>query len=160
MMLVLTSASIFAIAVAAHFALTHVIHSQRYVRNAFLVFAAVCVAALPVAVHFGAIGALILYASLVILWNSYLVFFINLMNSVSLRMINEIDRSPMGSLSMAAVNALYSDEEALEARVAALVRNGFLIDRLGDGLQLTNKGAIFARFLEGARNLFGIDSFG
>lgn len=154
------TAGVFTAAVLAHLALTHVTHNARYVRNAFLVFGVFCLVALPLAAELGLLGALVLYGALVILWNSYLVFFINLINSVSLRMVSEIERSPTGSLSIAEVTDLYSDEEALETRLRALVANGFLIDRGDAGLELTARGAWFARFLELVRKVFGIESFG
>ncbi len=155
-----TTAAIFTVAVVAHWGLTHLSHNRLYVRNAFLLFGAVCLAALPIAVRFGPIGFLIVYSALVILWNSYLVFFINLINSVSLRIIDEIDRSPNQSLSLSEVENAYSDKEALELRLKALAMNGLFIDEGAKGLTLTPKGTMFARGLELARKVFGIDSFG
>jgi hypothetical protein len=94
-----------------------------------------------------------------VLWNLYLVFFINLMNSVSLRMMIEIDRAPAQSLSADQLLAAYSDDEALESRLQALVAARF-IARDGAALSLQPKGRMLAFVVNSLRRLFGIQFYG
>ena len=81
------TAAVFTFAVLAHCVLTHFIHNRRYVRNAFMLFGVVCLAALPLAIQFGLYGVAVMYLALVILWNLYLSFFINLIKLYHFRII-------------------------------------------------------------------------
>ena len=158
--LFIASCLVFCGGVVLHAVLTHLIHSRNYVRNGYLLFVGMCLAAIPLALRLGLVGALVLYVALTILWNSYLLFFINLMNSVSLRMMGEIDRSTTGNLSLAEIESSWSDTDALESRLQALAHNGFIVDDGAHGLRVTPRGRSFAWVLEVIRRTIGIESFG
>jgi len=158
--LLVLSVACFAGGVVLHLGVTHILHSSCYVRNAYVLFAIVCVALLPVTSRLGLPGAVFVYSALVMLWNSYLIFFVNLMNSVSLRLMGELRQAPGGKLSLQQLQGVYSDEAALDSRLGSLVHNGLLVDQGAGGLALTGKGRALARVLAASRALFGIDEFG
>lgn len=150
---------LFVATVLVHFAFTH-IRSSHYVRNGYLVAIVVGAASLPVLASLRPWALGFVYLQFIILWNLYLIFFINLMNSVSLRMMGEILASPTRSLSLDQLSQVYSDDEALESRLHALARNGFILDRSEQGFTLTPRGALLARVLAASRWCFGIERFG
>lgn len=152
--------ALFTAAVLGHLLLTQVVHSRHYVRNGYLVAVVACVASLPLLAPLGALARVFVYLQFAILWNLYLVFFINLMNSVSLRMMIEIRQSSSGSMSLTQLQGVYSDGDALEARLHALMQNGFIREPGPQGFTLTPRGLILARVLAVSRWCFGIDRFG
>lgn len=157
--LFLLTAACFTGCVCLHWLLVRLIARTNFVRNGFIFICFAGIALLPVALRQGVIGFVFFYLNLAILWNLYTIFFINLMNSVSLRMLTEIARSHGGSLSSEEIAGVYSDEEAFESRVRGLVAAGFLESR-GPDLILTRKGACLARLLVAIRAVFGIRSYG
>ena len=146
-------------AVLAHWLLLRLVGQAAFVRNGYAVAMAVSAALLPCLWRCGIVGAALFYLSFVILWNLYTMFLINLMNSVSLRMIIEIAGSPAEALSEAELLALYSDEEAMQSRFRDLVKGGFLT-RHELELTLTFKGRALARLLGTIRRIFGIELYG
>ena len=153
------SALCFASAVLVHLLFVRLVCGTAFVRNGYIFVSIVGVGLLPVALRLGLLGVAFFYLNLVILWNLYTIFFINLMNSVSLRMMVEIENSPTRALSAEELQALYSDEEALQSRLRGLVSNGFLKEE-GPELALTRKGKAFAAILAAVRKLLGIEFFG
>ncbi|MEI8315051.1 MAG: hypothetical protein WCG79_06315 [Verrucomicrobiota bacterium] len=81
------------------------------------------------------------------------------MNSVSLRIMVEIDQSEGQSLSGVEILNLYSDETALESRLREMATSG-LLRFAEDQLVLTRKGRLLARVLVLIRRIFGIEFFG
>jgi len=88
-----------------------------------------------------------------------MTFFINLMNSVSLRMMVEINNSVTRSLSNEELIGQYSDEVALENRLQEMTDGG-LLRVTGNQLALTGKGHLLAMGLILIRRTFGIEFFG
>ncbi len=154
------AAAIFVVGVTVHFVVTHVAHSHAYVRNAYLTYILTAACALPITLRLGFVGFVLVYLCSTILWNSYLIFFINLQNSVSLRMIAEVDRSPLKSLTFDELLAVYPDETQLTTRLEALRLNGMLIIHDNHELELTAKGAFLAKTLARLRALIGLETFG
>ncbi|BDA79166.1 hypothetical protein LPTSP3_g20960 [Leptospira kobayashii] len=109
--------------------------------------------------HFGILDSLFIYLGLVILWNSYLVFFINLQNSISFRILLTIFDSKEKSLSYAEITKFYSDEESLRDRLSSMEINQF-ISLNKDSIKILPKGITFANVFLFFRNLFGIRKFG
>jgi hypothetical protein len=149
----------FASLVLVHLLFVRVVSRAAFVRNGYLFVSIVGAGLLPLALRLGMLGAAFFYLNLAILWNLYTIFLINLMNSVSLRMMVEIDNSPAQALSAEEIQALYSDKEALQSRLRGLVSTGFLKEE-GRDLVLTRQGQTLARILAAIRRLFGIEFFG
>ena len=145
--------------VLLHLLFTRLTHGQAFVRNGYL-FIMVMSALTAVAIApCGWLFVVVFYLFTVILWNLYLTFFINLMNSVSLRMMVEIDQAPGQTLSSTELLDLYSDEAAFESRLQEMAGSG-LLRFAGDQLVLTGKGQLLARGLTLIRRIFGIEFFG
>jgi len=149
----------FAGCVCAHWLVVRLCVRTGFVRNGFIFICIAGLALLPVALRQGPVGFVFFYINLAILWNLYMIFLINLMNSVSLRMMTEIARSPARALSSEEIAAVYSDEEAFESRVQGLVNARFL-QSTGKQLVLTPRGKALARLLTVIRGVFGIRSYG
>lgn len=153
------SALCFALGVAVHWLMLHLRRGLPFIVSGYAVWLSLALGALPVAWRVGASGLIGFYLTWVVLWNLYLVFFINLMNSVSLRMMIEIHGAPDRQLSRDDLLACYTDEEALHSRLEGLVRTGFA-QWAGPSLVLTARGRSFAALLSVIRRLFGIEFYG
>jgi hypothetical protein len=149
----------FAGGVILHLLFTRLITNANFVRDGYVFLLLTATVSSLFVRGTGAWSLLFLQLHLIILWNLYTIFFINLMNSVSLRMMTEIGNAPSRSLSGEELLALYSDEEALQSRVGGLVSTG-LLQRDGQELVLTGKGRVLAQFLKVIRKLFGIEFYG
>ena len=145
--------------VLLHLLLTRLTRGAAFVRNGYLFIVAMGALAAVVIVPRGWQFAATFYLVAVILWNLYMTFFINLMNSVSLRMMVEIDHAPAQSLSNEELLGRYSDEAALESRLQEMVAGG-LLQVEADQLVLTGKGRRLATVLILIRRAFGIEFFG
>jgi len=146
--------------VLLHVLLTQLTRGKAFVRNGYVFI--VTMSALPAAgiIHYGWwLFATVFYLFTIILWNLYMTFFVNLMNSVSLRMMVEIDQAAGQSLSSKELLNLYSDEAALESRLQEMTAGG-LLRIVEDQLVLTNKGQLLAFVLLVIRRVFGIEFFG
>ena len=150
----------FAGCVLLHLLLTRITRGKSFVRTGYLFLAVMCLLSAIVVVPQGWLCAATFYLFTIILWNLYATFFINLMNSVSLRLMVEIDRAPGQTFSTAEMVSLYSDEAALESRVQEMVAGGLLRIAADQQLVLTSKGQLLAVGLLWIRRIFGIEFFG
>ena len=146
--------------VLLHWLLIRLTRGQAFVRNGYLFIAVASALAGIEIIPRGGLVAAAFYLFAIILWNLYVTFFVNLMNSVSLRMMVEIDRAPGQALSSADILNLYSDESALESRVQEMTAGGLLRVAADQQLVLTRKGQLLARGLSLIRRIFGIEFFG
>ena len=149
----------FAGCVLLHWVFTRWTRGQAFLRNGYLIFSGMCLLSTVAVVPCGWAVAGPFYLFALILWNSYITLFVNLMNSVSLRLMVEIDRSAGQSLSDAEILNLYSDEAALESRLQEMASGGLLCFA-DEQLVLTEKGRLLARMLQLIRKIFGIEFFG
>jgi hypothetical protein len=149
----------FTVCILLHWLLTRLTSGKAFVRNGYLFFLTMCLLSAIAVVPNGWRLAGPFYLFAVILWNSYSTFFVNLMNSVSLRIMVEIDQSEGQSLSGVEILNLYSDETALESRLREMATSG-LLRFAEDQLVLTRKGRLLARVLVLIRRIFGIEFFG
>jgi hypothetical protein len=93
------------------------------------------------------------------LWLAYLMFFINLINSISLQMLKLIAESPNRGYLYSDLISFFNKSNSLNERLAALLRNGFLESRDGQFL-LTPKGKHFLKIVTLGRKILRIDNFG
>lgn len=149
----------FAGGVLVHWLFTRWITNTNFVRNGYGFLLAVAGAASPITLPMPLLSMAFFYLQLIILWNLYTIFFINLMNSVSLRMMIEIANSPTTALTTNELVSLYADEEALESRLRGLVATG-LLRRENQYLTLTSRGQMLGALLAIIRKTFGIEFFG
>jgi hypothetical protein len=83
-------------------------------------------------------------------WLFYLMVLINLLNSVTLKMLAYLHTAPQGSLNVAAFDAAFNAEDGLLTRLAMMQGSGLIVAQDG-GLFLTARG----RTLLGTIRLFG-----
>ncbi len=150
---------IFTPAVLIHLILLRLIRGQRFILSGYAVLVVVLLVSVPFVLSRGFLSAFCVYLWLVILWNLYLIFFINLTNSVSLRIMFEISKSRTKALSFQEIMGIYSDDETFRARVVGLEVGGFIVLQ-GQTMTLTSKGNQFARLLGLFRTVFSITDFG
>ncbi|WP_411822917.1 hypothetical protein [Leptospira sp. 'Mane'] len=109
--------------------------------------------------YFGILDSLFIYLGTIVLWNSYLVFFINLQNSISFRILLTIFDSKNKSLSYDEIEKYYPDEESLRDRLRSMELNRFILLN-HENIEILSKGNLFAKIFLFIRNLFGIRKFG
>ncbi len=145
--------------VILHLLFVRVVCRRAFVRNGYLFALVMGIIPLPVVARLGLLPLAFAGLTFIVLWNLYTIFFINLMNSVSLRMMLEIERAPAQSLAREELLAVYSDEDAFASRVRGLAATG-LLSLHGEELILTGRGRRFAGLLRAIRRLFGIEIYG
>jgi len=97
------------------------------------------------------------------IWNAYLIFIINLLNSFSLRMLREIVKAPNEILPKEAIDRIFPDEVGYQARLFAM-ENGGLIEKIPGVpepvLKITPKGSLMAAILLLTRKILSIKVVG
>lgn len=93
------------------------------------------------------------------LWFSYLICFINLLNSVTLNMLDDVANSPSMKLHYNDFDSYFTEEDALESRIKAMGVNNF-ITRDGDLVKLKMKGSVLASIIMIIRKIFSIREVG
>jgi len=145
--------------VGVHWLLVRLWRNGPFLIGGYAVFGVASLLAGPVVIAAGLVPVVCFYLAATILWNLYLIFFINLMNSVSLRLMIEIDAAPNRTLTADQLIDVYSDDQAFENRLRGLCSAG-LLERDGNELVLKPRGLALARSVGLIRKLFGIDFFG
>lgn len=90
---------------------------------------------------------------------SYLMFFINLLNSVTLKMLAELAKSSNGQLASEQFDHFFNSENGINSRLNAMKKNGFFIEK-DDSLLLTNKSILLINIITIIRKIFSIDFVG
>jgi hypothetical protein len=91
------------------------------------------------------------------LWGFYMLVLVHARNSVSLRMMDEIDTA--GTLSLDELNARMSDEESVRARLKGLAEGGLLVQS-GNSYSVTGKGRALGLAASVIRRIFSMDITG
>ena len=111
----------------------------------------------------GVVSTAIFAFFFVSLWNAYLIFIINLLNSFSLRMLREIVKAPNEVLPKEKIDEIFPDKVGYQARLFAM-ENGGLIERSPGSyeqmLKITPKGSLIAAILLLTRKILSIKVVG
>lgn len=98
-------------------------------------------------------------ASLLSMWIFYVVCIVNVRNSVSLRMMNEIMKSP-GGLRELEIESRYSEEKSVQDRFEVMVRNGWIRMLPNREVEITSKAAKAAKITLFFRKVFSAENAG
>lgn len=147
----LTAIYFFACGVLAHMALCWLLPSGRFMRDGLLIGFAALLAAVVCQFRSGVTDIVALFL-LLTAWLAYLMFFINLLNSVTLKMLERLALAPGGVLREEDFSAIFSEGSGLQARLADMQANGFIITGKG-GLSLTGKARSFLSVISLIRKL-------
>lgn len=180
---------IFVMAVIVHWVVLQIIGIKNYLMNAFTVLSVVLlvVVLFYIASSFfffvnflgllrplwplGPYQMLISGLVIIILWNSYIIFFVNLKYSVSFKIMSfllENSRSSSNSNSKSNINIdtlkqRFSDNDLLETRLLNMMESGLLFasdENGGETLVLTNKGKVVGAIHHWLRRFLSIKTFG
>ncbi len=158
--LFLASISNFIILVFCHWVFCLVKGGKKYVFHAMLIlFLSIVFSSYFLFSQFGFIDSVLIYVSLVILWNSYLIFFINLQNSISFSILLTIYHSAGQKLSYQEIESKYPDLKSLTDRLAAMETNNFILQN-GNDVKILPSGKKLALVFTYFRKIFGIRLFG
>lgn len=91
--------------------------------------------------------------------NAYLIFLINLQNSISFRILNEMSNSNVERFNLKQVAELYPVKTIINDRLTELNDNGFIVLSNGE-IQLTKKGYYFGLGIQIFQRVFGISVSG
>lgn len=146
-----TAVYFFACGVLAHLALCWLVPSSKFMRDGLLTGFCTLLSAVIWQFRSGAADPVALYL-LLTAWLAYLMFFINLLNSVTLKMLERLALSEGGSLRDSDFAAVFNEESGLRARLGDMRANGF-ITAGASGLALTSKARIFLSVVSLIRKL-------
>ena len=149
----------FVMMVISHFIVSKFTGSQFFVLKAYILFLLSICISFFINADLNIFYFLIYCVFLVLFWNSYLIFFINLQNSISFRILREIDESKSKKMTNDEIFSIYPDETSLKDRLDSMHKNNF-IKIENDFVKSTPKGKIFASFVIVIRKLFGIEIYG
>ncbi|MBM9589047.1 hypothetical protein JWG41_01210 [Leptospira sp. 201903075] len=91
--------------------------------------------------------------------NAYLIFLINLQNSISFRILRELSKTTEGFVKHSKLQELYSTDQIISDRLKEMEENGFIV-RHGEVIKTTNKGKWFGYGIFVFQKVFGINLFG
>lgn len=152
------SASFFTAAAVTHLLVCVLTGGNRFLLKSLplgLIFLAVMAA---FEYRAGAVNIVSLYLAAT-LWLAYLMFFINLLNSVTLKMLARLAEAPGGAMDEAGFRAVFNEETGVKARLEDMRANGF-IKLEGENLGLTGKAAPVLKAVFLIRKLLSIDAVG
>lgn len=148
----------FAIAIACHILLCRVTGKGRFILKGLVLGLLTGVAQVLYQYQRGTPDIVSLYIFMS-LWLSYLICFINLLNSVTLKMLERIADSQTGRLHFNDLGSFFNEDDALKARIDAMTANNF-ISHVNEGLVLTMKGTVLASIITIIRSIFSIRDVG
>ena len=92
------------------------------------------------------------------LWLAYMMFFVNLLNSVTLKMLDFLNRKG-GTLNAKDFSVIFGGNMGINSRLKAIKRNGFLDENAGR-LHITRKGKLLTYIIRLLRRVIGITEAG
>jgi len=92
-------------------------------------------------------------------WLFYLMAFINLLNSATLKMLEKLHNEPNGFLYADDFEIVFNEEDGLKTRLASMELNGFIAQK-NHVIILTSKAQIFLKIIYFLRKLLSIDYVG
>lgn len=92
------------------------------------------------------------------LWLAYLMFFVNLLNSITLKMLDFLAKNG-GELDSDGFKAVFGGDSGISSRIEAIKRNNFLVEDKGC-LRITAKGKILVYSIKFLRKIIGITEAG
>ena len=152
------AAAWFTAAVGAHLLVCLFTGAGKYMQKGLSTGFAFFIAAAAWQYRAGSLDPVALYL-IVSLWLAYLIFFVNLLNSVTLKMLARLAEEPSGTMEEAGFQDLFNEETAIQARLADMLANGF-IKTEGENLTLTAKAQLLLKIVFSIRKFFSIDVVG
>lgn len=144
-------------AVFIHIIICRIKGTQKFVLHG-LVFAVALIAALIAwQIYAKKLNLAVIYYVLT-LWLAYLMFFINLLNSVTLKMLDYLS-SKGGQLEERNFSEIFGNNNAIPSRIDAIKANGFLIEKEGK-LILDKKSVFLIKTVRLMRKIFGVNIVG
>lgn len=148
----------FMLAAAAHLAVCRLTPSGKFMRNGLLVGFLALLSGCVREFRSGRADLAALY-TLVTAWLAYLAFFINILNSVTLKMLARLAEEPGGSLPAKDFESVFSVGSGLAARLKDMEKNGFVKAESGR-LALTAVARKFLAMVLWARKVLSVDFAG
>lgn len=93
------------------------------------------------------------------LWIAYLACFINLFNSVTLKMLEVVANSQDERIHFDKFDEYFTEDDSVDSRIKSMEINGF-VKREGDVVKLTPKAERFVNIVMAIRNIFSIKEVG
>jgi len=152
------SVTFFAAAAAAHLLLCAFTGGSRFVLKSLLTGFIFLALAAAWEYRSGALDfvSLYLYATA---WLAYMIFFINLLNSVTLKMLACLAEAPDGAMEETGFLTIFNEETGINTRLRDMTANGFI--KLEDGrLSITGKAGILLETVFLIRKFLSIDAVG
>ncbi len=152
------SVSFFTAAVFIHLLICTYTGGNKFMQKGLLTGLAVTAAAAVWQYSTGPLDPVSLYL-VITLWLAYLIFLINLLNSVTLKMLARLAQEPSGALDEEAFRNLFNEETGIKLRLEDMRANGF-IRQDGENLRLTEKAGLLLRTVFLIRKILSIDVVG
>lgn len=89
------------------------------------------------------------------LWLAYLMFFINLLNSLTLKMLATLAEKNQGSSKLQEFKDIFIKDDGLLVRLEAMKKNGF-ISIEGESIRLVGRGASMSKMISIVRTIFSM----
>ena len=148
---------IFGAAVIVHLILCRFTRRSAFMKKAMAILLAALASGAYLSVGSGVGAVLFTWGLIFSFWMMYLVALISAQNSVSLRMMDEIDCSPRHTISLEELSKKYSDQDAVLSRLNTMQRNGLVEQKNGEWYQVTAKAGRIARLTLALRKFFSIE---
>lgn len=152
------SGALFSAAVAAHLLVCNFTGGNRFMLKGLLTGFAFLIIAAVWEHGTGAVDFVSFYL-VITLWLTYLMFFVNLLNSVTLKMLSRLAEEPSGAMTEAGFQSIFNEETGIKTRLEDLRSNGFLKPS-GETISLTKKTGLLLKIVFLIRKVFFINIVG
>lgn len=156
----LWSVGTFLVFLPAHVVVARCSGSFRVVRNSCVAFAIFLVVALLGFARLGMPSLVFAAAILISLWIIEMVALISAQNSVSLRILDEIERAPGQELTLEAIARRFAVVDSVKTRLELMKQNGLIASDGPGTVTLSGKALLAARFSLFVRRIFAAENPG
>lgn len=153
----LTALLFFLPAIAVHLAICRLTPGGKFMLNGLLTGAFFSAAAGAWSATRGSPDPVLVYLVFTS-WLMYMMFFINLINSITLKMLEHLAAAPAGELRAEAFKKIFNAEKGIHSRLEDMRANGFIDE--GETLLATEKAKRLLRTVRLIRKALSIDVVG
>ena len=144
----------FVLILITHFIICRLFGNKNFILNGIMLGIAGAIVLLIYQINEGQLDILSMYLFFAT-WLTYLMIFINLLNSVTLKMLAYLNASPKGFLPIKAFLSAFNIDDGLHTRLQMMELNG-LIRKHDNVIYLTSKANIILKIIETIGRVFSL----
>ena len=143
--------------VVVHIFISRITNGGFLIRNAAITFVGYFSVLLPLFFRANIMGLSLAIVFEILFWSAYIIALVCAINSVSLRMMDDILQSTELKLSLEQLTKGSGDENSIEPRIRLMERNGWLSIDATEEIRLSSSAKLLAIATLALRRIFKLD---